>query len=139
MAPIGTSVNVFQASIRLATIGNLRGTLSMGSASNVVTRTAPLVDDLRRNGSKKTVKPDAAGNKPMMMPITVAKVFLKKPRRSDCGRKFCECIASIACDFQAFADLPENFGKGKCESRFETVLVRIFCVLLRKKNFSLRP
>src|SRR6266849_2898562 len=39
---MGTWKNLFQASVRLASTGNMRGTPSLGSASRMATRTAPV-------------------------------------------------------------------------------------------------
>src|SRR3974377_1076717 len=78
---MGTSVVLFQASTRVASTGNFRGTPSGGSASSVVTCTAPVAADLRRNGSKKKVIPAPNGNSPRKAPMQPAKSFLKKSRR----------------------------------------------------------
>src|ERR1700676_3884480 len=78
---MATWLKVFHASTRVASTGNLRGTPSFGSASRVVTRTAPLEADLRRKGSKNTVKPAARGTKPSTAPMRLAAIFFKKSRR----------------------------------------------------------
>src|SRR6266702_8689434 len=78
---MGTRLNLFHASTRVASTGNLRGMPSLGSASSVATRKVPVAADLRRKGSRKTAKPAPTGKSARSAPMPPAKIFLRKSRR----------------------------------------------------------
>src|SRR5712692_4126605 len=78
---MGTWKNLFQASVRLASTGNMRGTPSLGNASRMATRTAPVRAALRRKGSRKTARPERSGTRVNTAPMQAADTFLKKSRR----------------------------------------------------------
>src|SRR6185503_13583595 len=109
-----------------------------GNASSVVTRMVSVVDDFRRNGSRNTAKPEATGNKPIKMPMAVANIFLKKPRRSGWGLDSCECISSIQCDFQTCAHVPEKLRKRQMRIVISSAFSRTFRVLLLNSGVNLR-
>src|SRR5712692_3447955 len=93
---MGTWVNLFQASVRLARTGNMRGTPSLGSASRKATRTAPVLAALRRKGSRKTASPESSGTKVNNAPMQAADTFLKKSRRFGWVGVSVACIKSAA-------------------------------------------
>src|SRR5712692_5063644 len=93
---MGTWVNLFQASVRLASTGNMRGTPSLGSASRMATRTEPVRAALRRKGSRKTASPESSGTRVNNAPMQAADTFLKKSRRFGWVGVSVACIKSPA-------------------------------------------
>src|SRR5207245_4391144 len=91
-----TWVNLFQASVRLASTGNMRGTPSPGNASRMATRTAPVRAALRRKGSRNTASPENSGTRVKNAPMQAADTFLKKSRRFGWVGVSVACIKSPA-------------------------------------------
>src|SRR6266567_1653882 len=110
---MGTRLNLFHASTRVASTGNLRGTPSLGSASRVVTRKVPVAADLRRKGSRKTARPAPTGKSARSAPMPPAKIFLKKSRRPVDGAAVSAPLI-LHLDATALENVP---AKGKRQER----------------------
>src|SRR5947209_7464512 len=78
---MGVRGDLFQASVRLAITANFRGEPSSGSAWSEATGTNSPALDLRRNGSRKTMRPLTSGTRPTTAPISKAQAPLRKSRR----------------------------------------------------------
>src|SRR5712692_3930405 len=136
---MGTWVNLFQASVRLASTGNMRGTPSPGNASRMATRTAPVRTALRRKGSRNTARPESSGTRVRNAPMQAADTFLKKSRRFGWVGVSVACIKSPATSPPPPPLLRTNHkripSKGKVELddivRFNTRKERWICSLKR--------
>src|SRR5438105_14872260 len=78
---MGVRGDLLQASVRLAMTANFRGEPSSGSALSEATETNSPALDLRRNGSKKTIRPLTSGTRLTTAPIRTAQACLRKLRR----------------------------------------------------------